>query len=57
MLRRASSILRITHSMVLADVIADVGGPADIDLAGRQKDVDADVDQQAALDLADAPGP
>ena len=26
--------------------------PADIDLAGRQEDVDADVDQQAALDLA-----
>ena len=36
----------------LADVVADVGGPADIDLAGRQEDVDADVDQQAALDLA-----
>ena len=27
-------------------------GPADVDLAGRQEDVDADVDQQAALDLA-----
>ncbi len=35
-----------------ADVIADVGRPADIDLAGRQEHVDADVDQQAALDLA-----
>ena len=36
----------------LADVVADVGRPADVDLAGRQEDVDADVDQQAALDLA-----
>ena len=36
-----------------ADVVADVGRPADIDLAGRQEDVHADdVDQQAALDLA-----
>ena len=35
-----------------ADVVADVGRPADIDLAGRQKDVDADVDEQAALDFA-----
>ena len=52
MLRRASSILRIMHSIVLADVVADVGRPADVDLAGRQEDVDADVDQQAALDLA-----
>ena len=52
MLRRASSILRIMHSIVLADVVADVGRPADVDLAGRQEDVDADVDEQAALDLA-----
>ena len=36
----------------LADVVADVGRPADVDLAGGQEDVDADVDQQAALDLA-----
>ena len=36
----------------LADVVADVGGPANVHLAGGQKDVDADVDQQAALDLA-----
>ena len=34
-----------------ADVVADVGRAADVDLAGRQEDVDADVDQQAALDL------
>ena len=36
----------------LADVLADVARAADVDLAGRQEDVDADVDQQAALDLA-----
>ena len=36
----------------LADVVADVRRPADVHLAGRQEDVDADVDQQAALDLA-----
>src|SRR5581483_673938 len=36
----------------LADVGADVGRPADIQLAGGQEDVDADVDEQAALDLA-----
>ena len=52
MLRRASSILSIMHSIVLADVVADVGRAADVDLAGRQEHVDADVDQQAALDLA-----
>ncbi len=34
-----------------ADVIADVGGPADVHLAGRQEDVHADVDQKPALDL------
>ena len=35
-----------------AAVVADVGRPADIDLAGRQEHVDArDVDEQAALDL------
>ena len=51
MLRRGSSILRILHSIVLADVVADVRRPADIDLAGGQEDVDADVDEQAALDL------
>ena len=34
-----------------ADVVADVGRAADIDLAGRQEHVHADVDQQAALDL------
>ncbi len=37
---------------LLIDVIGDVGRAADIDLAGGQEDVDADVDQQAALDLA-----
>src|SRR5262249_4909009 len=36
----------------LVDVVADVGRTADVDLRGRQEDVDADVDQQAALDLA-----
>ncbi len=35
-----------------ADVVADVGRTADVDLAGGQEDVDADIDQQAALDLA-----
>ena len=36
-----------------ADVIADVGRPANIDLAGRQKHVhSAHIDQQASLDLA-----
>jgi hypothetical protein len=35
-----------------AEVVADVRRPADVHLAGGQKDVDADVDQQAALDLA-----
>src|SRR5262245_51108476 len=37
---------------VPADVVADVWRPADIDLTGRQENVDADVDEQAALDLA-----
>src|SRR5262249_39656585 len=37
---------------VLVDVVGDVGGAADIDLAGRQKDVDPDIDEQAPLDLA-----
>ena len=37
---------------VLIDVVGDVGGTADVDLAGRQEDVDADIDQQPALDLA-----
>src|SRR5690606_2916732 len=36
---------------VLADVVADVRRPADVHLAGGQEDVDADIDQQAALDL------
>ena len=35
-----------------ADVVADVGRAADVDLAGRQEHVHADVDQQPALDLA-----
>src|SRR5438874_1023850 len=33
------------------DVFVDGLRPADVDLRRRQKDVDADVDQQAALDL------
>src|SRR5262249_51723963 len=36
----------------LADVVGDVRQPADVHLADGQEDVDADVDQQAALDLA-----
>src|SRR5262249_3928935 len=36
----------------LVDVVGDVRRPTDVHLAGRQEDVDADVDQQAALDLA-----
>ena len=52
MLRRASSIFSTRHWIVAADVVADVGRAADVDLAGRQEDVHADVDQQAALDLA-----
>ncbi len=36
----------------LVDVIGDVRRPADVHLRGRQKDVDADVDEQAAFDLA-----
>src|SRR5207302_165035 len=36
----------------LADVLGDIGRTADIDLGGGQKDVNADVDQQPALDLA-----
>ncbi len=34
------------------DVVGDVRRPADVHLAGRQEDVDADVDQKPALDLA-----
>src|SRR5439155_26047393 len=34
------------------DVVADVRRAADVHLAGRQEHVDADVDQQPALDLA-----
>ena len=46
------------HALDLAtDVVANVGGPADIDLAGGQEDMHADVDQQATLDLPhDGPG-
>src|SRR5207244_4007702 len=36
----------------LADVVANVRRAADIDLRGGEEDVDADVDEQAALDLA-----
>src|SRR5262249_14254768 len=36
----------------LANVVAEVGSAANIDLGRRQEDVDADVDQQAPLDLA-----
>ena len=37
---------------LLIDVIGDVGRPADIDLAGGQEDIDADIDQEPSLDLA-----
>src|SRR5262249_48649758 len=37
---------------LLIDIIGDVGRPPDVDLAGGEEDVDSDVDQQAALDLA-----
>ena len=36
----------------LIDVVGDIGRAADVDLAGRQEDVDADIDQQTAFDLA-----
>src|SRR5262249_26153565 len=36
----------------LADEHADVGRAADVDLAGGQENVHADVDEQTALDLA-----
>src|SRR5262249_51707991 len=36
----------------VVDVVGDVGRAADIDLAGGEEDVDANVDQKAALDLA-----
>ena len=51
MFRRASSIFSTRHWMVSPDVVADVGRAADVDLAGRQEHVHADVDQQPALDL------
>src|SRR5687767_6527703 len=34
-----------------ADPVADLAGAADVDLAGGEEDGDADVDEQAALDL------
>src|SRR5207302_1642261 len=37
---------------VAADVIADVGRPPDVHLRRGQENVDADVDEEAALDLA-----
>ena len=37
---------------LLIDVVGDVAGTADVHLAGGQEDVDADIDEQAALDLA-----
>src|SRR5262249_51175097 len=36
----------------LAEVLAEVGGGGDIDLGGGDEDGEADVDQEAALDLA-----
>ena len=37
----------------LTNVFADVRRPSNIDLTGRQEHVDADIDQQTALDFAD----
>ena len=37
---------------LLIDVIGDVGGAPDVNLAGGQEDVDPDIDEQTALDLA-----
>jgi hypothetical protein len=36
----------------LVDVIGNIRGAPDVDLAGRQKNVDADIDEQPALDFA-----
>ena len=36
----------------LANIVADVPGPSDVDLAGRQEDLYANVHQQTALDLS-----
>ena len=44
--------LQTSDCIGAADVVADVGRAADVDLAGRQEDRHADIDQQAALDLA-----
>src|SRR4029079_1046229 len=35
-----------------ADEVADLAGAADVDLAGGEEDRHADIDEQAALDLA-----
>ena len=51
MLRRSSSILRMTASIVRPIQSRDFAGPADIDLRRGEEDRHADVDQQAALDL------
>ncbi len=37
---------------LLIDVVGDIRRAANIDLAGRQEDVHADIDQQASFDLA-----
>ena len=49
----AAGLVDLEHQALdrLADVFADVVRTADVDLAGRQEDVHADVHQQAALDL------
>ena len=44
---------REDHAADLAvEVVGDIGRAADVDLAGGQEGVDADIDQQPALDLA-----
>src|SRR6185437_4768531 len=50
----AAGLVDLQHDALngAADIVADVGRAANIDLAGRQQHVDADVDQQAALDFA-----
>src|SRR5262249_37800634 len=35
-----------------ADVLVDIRGPSDVDLAGGQEDGHTDIDQQATLDLS-----
>ena len=51
MLRRSSSILRMTASMSRPIQSRDFAGPADVHLRGGEEHRHADVHEQAALDL------